>query len=229
MAENTTGARLLEVEGLTFRYRNRKVLDAVSFALGAGERLALMGPSGSGKSTLLHCLSGIAEPEAGAVRVGGQTLALMSERARADLRRRDLALVHQAFHLLPTLSVAENVEMPLQLLGVPPLERHQRVGELLLEMGIAHRADGLPDELSGGEQQRVALARALVIRPKLILADEPTGNLDQRTGAQVLELIERSCQAHGAALLMVTHDASAARICQRVLHLVDGKLEAQAA
>jgi putative ABC transport system ATP-binding protein len=198
-------------------------LAGVDLAVGEGEAVALVGPSGSGKSTLLHLAGGLDTPDGGTVRVGGVDVASLSTAERARLRRRDIGFVFQFFHLLPTLSVAENVELPL-LLDRRRRGRRQRVAEVLDQVGVAHRSSHLPGELSGGEMQRVAVARALVCGPRLVLADEPTGNLDSVTGRAVLDLLSSLVASTGTALLMVTHDESAAARTGRVVHLRDGRL-----
>jgi ABC-type lipoprotein export system ATPase subunit len=199
-------------------------LDEVDLQVAAGEFLALVGPSGSGKSTLLHIAGGLDRPDSGRVLVGDDDLATLSAADRARLRRRRVGFVFQFFHLIPTLSVAENVALPLTL------DRARRVDAPVLEMldrvGLAHRAGHLPGELSGGEMQRAAIARALVSHPALILADEPTGNLDSTTGEAILDLVTERVRETGAALLMVTHDLGAAARADRSLSLRDGRVSA---
>jgi len=197
-------------------------LAGVDLAVDAGELVVLVGRSGSGKSTLLHLAGGLDVPDDGVVRVGGQDLAELSATERARARRQDIGFVFQLFHLLPALTVAENVELPLLLDG--RRRRRDRVTTLLERVGVAHRADHLPGELSGGEMQRAAIARALVAEPGLLLADEPTGNLDSTTGAAVLGLLTEVVAEAGTALLMVTHDEAAASLAHRVLRLRDGRL-----
>ncbi len=196
-------------------------LDEVDLVVEPGEHVALVGPSGSGKSTLLHLAGGLDRPDRGRVFLGDADLASLNIGDRAKLRRREIGFVFQFFHLIPTLSVRENVELPLLLDGA---RANGRTGELLERVGIAHRAAHLPGELSGGEMQRAAIARALVAQPKLILADEPTGNLDSATGHAVLTLLAEQVKDFGAALVMVTHDDHAAATAPRVEFLRDGKL-----
>ncbi len=198
------------------------VLNDVSLAVVPGERIALTGPSGSGKSTLLNCISGIDRPDAGSIVFDGADLAGLSGDEIALLRRERIGTIFQFFHLLPTLSVFENIAFPLQLLGMAYPQRQLRVQGLLNDVGLEHRPEAMPDQLSGGEMQRVAIARALAIRPRLILADEPTGNLDSVTGEIILDLIERLTNQHCTAMILVTHSVAAARICSRVLRLRDG-------
>jgi len=185
----------------------------------------LMGPSGSGKTTLLNCLGGIDRPDSGTILLSGEDLTGLDGDSLASLRRRKLGNIFQFFHLLPTLSVRENVEFPLLLLGVPPKERAQRADVLLERVKISHRANALPSRLSGGEMQRCAIARALVHEPPLILADEPTGNLDSTNSANILELLRELTQETLTALVLVTHSAEAAHICQRAVRMRDGVLQ----
>jgi ABC-type lipoprotein export system ATPase subunit len=198
-------------------------LDGVTLEVEKGEFVAMVGPSGSGKSTLLHLAGGLDQPEAGTVLLGERDLGVLSPGERAKIRRREIGFVFQFFHLLPTLTVAENVELPLVLDGVR--DKGGAVEAMLDRVGLAGRADHLPGELSGGEMQRAAIARALVAGPELILADEPTGNLDSANGAIVLDVLAEQVAEAGAALLMVTHDETAAGRADRVLHLRDGHLE----
>ncbi|MCB1069414.1 MAG: ABC transporter ATP-binding protein [Kiritimatiellae bacterium] len=214
---------VLEAHDLVKAYARRTVLDRVSFRLLPGERVALMGPSGSGKSTLLNCLAGIDRPDAGTVHLDGKLLGSLTGDEAARLRREKLGTVFQFFHLLPTLTAAENIELPLQLTGVSRPERLARVEDLLDAVGITHRREAFPEEMSGGEQQRVAIARALVHRPALILADEPTGNLDSKTGEAILNLLESLADRYGIAMILVTHSIEALRICHRTLHFADGR------
>ncbi len=215
---------VLEVESLAKTYAARPILRGVSFRLDKGERVALLGPSGSGKTTVLNCVGGVDQADSGSVTIAGHMLNKLSADELAQLRRQHIGTVFQFYHLLPTLNAAENIELPLQLLGVPTRERETRVSELLQRVGIAHRARALPGQLSGGEMQRVAIARAVVHRPSLILADEPTGSLDSATGTQVLDLLAEIVQETQAALLLVTHSSEAVRHCQRVLRMQDGQI-----
>ncbi|MBU3666555.1 MAG: ABC transporter ATP-binding protein [Chthoniobacterales bacterium] len=215
---------VLEVEALTKSYAQRPILRDVSFKLDQCERVALLGPSGSGKTTVLNCVGGVERADGGSVTIAGRVLAKMGADELAALRREHIGTIFQFYHLLPTLSAAENIELPLQLLGVATNEREARVRELLDRVGIAHRATALPGQLSGGEMQRVAIARAVVHRPTLILADEPTGSLDSATGAQVLELLAEVVGETKAALLLVTHSTEAVRYCKRVLRMQDGQI-----
>ncbi len=215
---------VLEVHSLTKSYAERPILRGVSFQLNQGERVALLGPSGSGKTTVLNCVGGVDRADSGSVTIADHVLSDLGADGLAQLRRAHIGTVFQFYHLLPTLSAAENIELPLQLLGVPTQERETRVQQLLERVGIAHRAAALPGQLSGGEMQRVAIARAVVHRPTLILADEPTGSLDTTTGAQVLDLLAEIVQETQAALLLVTHSPEAVKHCQRVLRMQDGQI-----
>lgn len=222
-----SAAPILTAENVRKSYDGREVLCGVSLTLLAGERLALMGPSGSGKTTLLNCLCGIDKPDTGGLALRGQPMDTLSPDGLAALRRREIGSIFQFFHLLPTLTASENVALPLQLNKVPAAEAAARVSQLMERVGISHRADALPAKLSGGEMQRVAIARALVHRPALLLADEPTGNLDSANGANVLRLLEELSNESGTALVLVTHSTEATRICHRTIHLRDGLITAE--
>jgi putative ABC transport system ATP-binding protein len=219
------GQQILEVSDLKKCYGAVEVLHGVDFAVDRGERVALMGPSGSGKSTLLNCLSGIERWESGSILIDGFDLSRADRGGLEQMRREAIGYIFQSFHLLPTLSAYENIELPGQLIGMPLGERRQRVTDLLRAVGLGHRAHHRPDALSGGERQRVALARAVMHRPRLILADEPTGSLDSVAGEQVLELLKQLSEEHGIALLLVTHDPATTEICDRTVHMRDGRIQ----
>jgi len=206
----------------------RCVLAGVDLDVAAGEAVAVLGRSGSGKSTLLNLIAGIDDADRGQIVTCGVDVARADERVRAQLRSRELGFVFQAFHLLPTLTVAENVALPLELAGLPRGEAAARVEAVLRRVGLADRARAWPDVLSGGEQQRVAVARALAGRPRLLLCDEPTGNLDDSAAATVLALLHELRREHGCALVVVTHSAAAAASCDRRLWLEGGVLRAAA-
>ena len=189
-----------------------------------GEFVAIVGESGSGKSTLLNLIAGLETPDSGTVRIGGTDLMALDDDARTELRRARVGFVFQSFHILPHLTVAQNVELPLVLLGIGVAERRARTAEMLRAVGLGDRLDSAPRELSGGELQRVAVARALVHRPALVLADEPTGNLDPDTAGTVLALLGDQVRAAGAAGVLVTHSAAAAARADRVLELDHGRL-----
>ncbi len=216
-------APVLQVEGLARRYGDALVFRDVSLALRPGELVAVLGESGVGKSTLLNAIAGLDGIDAGRVVLAGHDVHALPEREQALLRRRSLGFVFQAFHVLPHLDVAHNVALPLLLLGRPD---EARVREMLSAVGLAGFDARLPRTLSGGQLQRVAIARALVHRPALILADEPTGNLDPATAAQVLDLLVEATQREGAACLLVTHSRAAAERADRVLELTAGGVRA---
>jgi len=199
-----------------------EALRQVSFEIPAGQFAAVVGPSGSGKSTLLHLAGALDEPTSGEVVIGGQKLSGLGDAGRTKLRRTTLGFVFQFFNLLPTMTARENAMLPALLAGVPLAEAQERAGRLLDEVGLGKRADHRPDELSGGEMQRTALARALVTRPKLLLADEPTGNLDSKTGEEIFKLIRQLARREGTAIVMVTHDLNVARRADRRITLRDG-------
>jgi putative ABC transport system ATP-binding protein len=183
-----------------------------------------MGPSGSGKSTLLNLVCGLDEPTSGSVKVEGVELAGLTDDARTRLRREKIGMIFQTFNLLPTLTALENVALPLRLQGLSKKEAEDRATAMLNKVGLGSRMVHRPDELSGGERQRVAIARALIFRPPLLLGDEPTGNLDSKTGAEILVLLDDLQQEYQSTLLMVTHNADAAAFCNRIVRLHDGQI-----
>lgn len=202
-----------------------RVLDSVDADFLRGESVALRGRSGSGKSTLLNLISGIDTPDSGSIDIGGEDVTRMSETRRTLYRRRHIGFVYQAFNLVPTLSVADNIRLVLELNGVDPRDATTRIDTLLEAVGLADRARGYPDVLSGGEQQRVAIARALAHRPALVLADEPTGNLDDETAERVLGLLDKLVRQQGGTMLIATHSAAVAAFCDRTVELHGGRLE----
>jgi putative ABC transport system ATP-binding protein len=210
---------MLVVENLSKAYGARAILDAISFSVAAGEYVAIVGESGAGKSTLLNLIAGLERPDAGRITLDGAELTGLDDNARTRLRRTRVGFVFQAFHILPQLTLAQNVEVPLVLAGIDAPERATRAQALLDAVGLGARASSAPAELSGGELQRVALARALVHRPALVLADEPTGNLDPETANATLALIAAEIRARGAAGILVTHSGAAAARCDRALRL----------
>jgi len=221
-------APMVELRGLTKGYpegeRVRTVFADLSASINAGEFVALLGRSGSGKSTLLNLISGIDLPDAGAVLIAGTCLTALSERDRTLFRRDRIGFVFQFYNLIPTLTVGENLLLPRELQGRLDAPARAEARELLAEVGLADRWESYPDRLSGGEQQRVAVARAIVHRPQLLLADEPTGNLDAATGRQVLELLDQLARRTGMTTVMVTHSREIARVADRVLAIRDGRL-----
>ena len=203
--------------------RRRCVLDGFTASIPAGQRLALVGRSGAGKSTLLNLMSGMDAPDHGQVRIDGREITAMAERERTLYRRRHIGFIFQFFNLIPTLTVEENLLLPLQLNGVLDGSGRGRAARLLSQVGLADRAGSFPEQLSGGEQQRVAIARALVHGPGLLLADEPTGTLDEDTSSEVLALLEALTREEGMTMVMVTHSLEVAGRMDRVLRLVDGR------
>ncbi|MGD2145479.1 MAG: ABC transporter ATP-binding protein [Anaerolineae bacterium] len=203
----------------------RSVLCGASASFRRGESVAIVGESGSGKSTLLNLISGIDHADAGSIWLDGEDLAALDERRRTLFRRHNIGFVFQFFNLLPTLTVRENVVLPLELTGVNGAEAAQRARSLLTAVGLGDRGAAFPDRLSGGEQQRVAIARALIHNPRLVLADEPTGNLDEDTGREVLALLDRLTRQVNKNLILVTHSPDAAAYADRILYLREGQLK----
>lgn len=193
----------------------------ISVAIEAGEYVAIMGPSGSGKSTLLNVLGLLDPPDAGTYRLDGRDVTTLGSNEQARVRRERIGFVFQSFHLVPRLSARENIALPMVLAGIPPKDRQARVGRALEDYGLADRADHRPDQLSGGQRQRVAIARATIMRPEVILADEPTGNLDRATGQDVTQILE-ALNAQGVTLLVVTHDQELGSRARRCLRMEDG-------
>ncbi len=202
-----------------------KVLDGVNIDIAPGEMLAIVGSSGSGKSTLLHILGTLDVPSSGEVRMEGKLLSDLSRAEQARLRNQDMGFIYQFHHLLPEFSALENVAMPLMIGGIKPKEAKQRAAEMLAKVAMGHRADHRPSQLSGGERQRVAIARALVNNPKLVLADEPTGNLDHRTGEGIYQLLLSLRAELNTSFVVVTHDVALAARLDRSLTLIDGQLQ----
>jgi len=202
-----------------------RALDGVSVAFAAGEFTAIMGPSGSGKSTLMHCLAGLDTPASGSVRIGGTEISGLGDRALTLLRRRRVGFVFQSFNLLPTLTAEQNIRLPLELAGGKPEPGWWDT--VITSLGLADRLRHRPSQLSGGQQQRVACARALITRPDVVFADEPTGNLDSRSGAEVLGFLRASVRELGQTVILVTHDPVAASYADRVLFLADGRVSGE--
>jgi putative ABC transport system ATP-binding protein len=201
-----------------------QALAGVDLVIKRGEFAAIMGPSGSGKSTLLHLLGGLDGPSDGEITLAGQRLARLDDDRLSVVRRQQIGFIFQFFNLLPTLSAWENVALPLLIDGREVRKYAGRIDELLDQVGLADRSHHRPSELSGGQQQRVAIARALVTEPALVLADEPTGNLDSASGKEVLALLRRACDERGQTIVMVTHDQTAAKVADRVIHMRDGQI-----
>ncbi|MBF2049832.1 MAG: ABC transporter ATP-binding protein [Elainella sp. C42_A2020_010] len=227
-AASTSVGALVEIENLSKQYQEgdmqRTVLDQVNLTFAPGEFVVLLGHSGSGKSTLLNLISGIDQPSSGTIRINGQAITDLDERSRTLIRRDQIGFVFQFFNLIPTLTVLENVTLPQELAGYSFRQAQQRATQLLQQVGLADRLNTYPDKLSGGQQQRVAIARALAHDPSLILADEPTGNLDEETGQRVLELLLNLTRQAGRTLVMATHNPDIARSADRVLRVQEGHL-----
>ena len=218
---------MIRVENLSKSFRTEEVetvaLDEVSFEVKDGEFVAIMGPSGCGKSTLLNILGLLDNPTGGKYWLGDREVENLKEKERTDVRKGEIGFVFQSFNLIDELSVEENIELPLTYLGVSRTERKKRVQEIMKRMAISHRAKHFPHQLSGGQQQRVAIARAVVFNPKMILADEPTGNLDSKNGAEVMRLLTELNQ-EGTTIVMVTHNEHDARMAHRIIRLFDGHI-----
>src|SRR6266851_645950 len=220
-------ATMIELRGVTRQFAGKRdvvALDEVTLAIPRGEMVSIIGPSGSGKSTLLNLVGGLDRPTAGAVRIDGETLAGLTDDGLTRVRRDKIGFIFQFFNLLPTLSSLENVGLPLHLRGWPHARVRERATELLDLVRLGHRLQHLPEELSGGERQRVAIARALSIYPPILLADEPTGNLDTRSGEEILTLIRDVHSRFGSTVVIVTHDMDVAQSCERTIALRDGRI-----
>ena len=218
---------MIKVENLSKSFRTEEVetiaLNGVSFEVKDGEFVAIMGPSGCGKSTLLNILGLLDNPTGGKYWLDGNEVSALKEKDRTDVRKGQIGFVFQSFNLIDELNVEENIELPLTYLNIPAKERKQRVQEIMKRMAISHRAKHFPHQLSGGQQQRVAIARAVVFSPKIILADEPTGNLDSKNGIEVMKLLTE-LHREGTTIVMVTHSDRDATMAQRVIKLFDGKV-----
>lgn len=221
-----TTTQHVSVQGVIKTYREagrrHQVLRGIEFSMAPGECVALVGRSGSGKSTLLHLMAGIDTPDAGRLIIDGTDICTRPERERTLFRRRHIGLVFQFFNLISTLTVSENLLLPLELCGIARSQGRKRAHDLLAQVGLTERAESYPEDLSGGEQQRVAIARALIHKPSLLLADEPTGNLDDETGAAVLALLRNLIREQGLSMMIATHSRDVAVFADRVLSLHDG-------
>mgnify|MGYP004592347167 FL=1 len=217
---------MLKVENLckTYGTKETKVeaLKNVSFSVSKGEFIAIVGPSGSGKSTLLHILGGVERPTSGHVYVEGEDIVFQNENSLALYRRRQVGLIYQFYNLIPILNVKENISLPVLLDGKKPDEKYLQ--ELIEILGLQNRVNHLPNELSGGQQQRVSIGRALVYHPSLLLADEPTGNLDSKASEEIMELLEMSNQKYGQTIIMITHDEELAMHAKRIISIEDGQI-----
>jgi putative ABC transport system ATP-binding protein len=225
----TTVPLILEVRNIEKSYSLGKIqvpaLRGISFNVHQGEFLAIFGPSGSGKSTLLHLMGGLDRPEEGEILIDGSNLQDLHDNELAELRLKKIGFVFQFFNLLPRLTALRNVELPLTVAGLPEKEALEKAEEMLKLMGLEARVDHRPSELSGGEQQRVAMARALINDPKIVLADEPTGNLDTKTGWELVELMRKLNKEKGQTFVMITHDPHIAETADHMIHLRDGLIE----
>lgn len=219
---------VIQIENVTKLYHvgdvETRALNGVSLNIAAGEFTALVGPSGSGKTTLLQIMGCLDRPEGGVVKINGQDVLSLNANQRADLRRKDIGFIFQFFALVPVLDAYENVELPLLLMGLKASARRERVLALLESVGLSERIHHRPDQLSGGQQQRVAIARALVTQPSLILADEPTANLDTTNGEQAMQIMQRLNQQTGTAFIFATHDARVISFARRIVEMRDGRI-----
>lgn len=213
---------MLQVSDVRKSYGSNEILRGVNLRMNEGERIAIMGPSGSGKSTLLNCIGGIDRPNSGSIIFDNLDISELDEPKLCELRRKKISTIFQFFHLLPTLTAKENIEFPMLLESLDKAEREKRMAELLDAVKITHRVDAFPNELSGGERQRVAIARSLSMRPKLILADEPTGNLDSKNTESILELIQRLSKEYNIGMILVTHSNEVTKICDQTININDG-------
>ena len=218
---------LIELAGIHRRFQvgDQEVhaLDDVNLGIEAGEYISIMGPSGSGKSTLLNLIGLLDRPNAGRYLLGGRDIAALDDVEQAAVRRHKVGFVFQFFHLVPRLTAAQNIELPLVIDGVEPKLRQEKVARMLKAVGLSDRADHRPDQLSGGQRQRVAMARATILEPEVLLTDEPTGNLDQASGHEVIEVLE-SLNARGITLIIVTHDPDLGARAQRHIRMIDGRI-----
>ncbi len=218
---------MIELREVSRSYGEAKpvpALGSVNLQIGQGERVAVMGPSGSGKSTLLNLICGLDQPTTGAILIDAVDIAALDDDARTRLRRERIGMIFQTFNLLPTLTAIENVALPLRLQGLVRKEAESRAAAMLRRVGLADRLTHRPDQLSGGERQRMAIARALIFNPPVLLADEPTGNLDSQTGDEILDLLAELHAELNMTILLVTHNEEAARFCDRIIRLRDGRI-----
>jgi putative ABC transport system ATP-binding protein len=219
---------LIEIQDLIKKYRVGQevitALDKVSLQVESGEFICVLGASGSGKSTLLHTVAGLDKPTKGDVIIKGTSIVKMKEKDMALFRRRYMGFIFQAYNLIPTLTALENVSMPLMFDGVGRRERYRRAKDILIQMGLKDRLRNKPGEMSGGQQQRVSIARALINDPKVLYADEPTGNLDTKTTKEIMDILSGRVRQSGVTLMMVTHNLELAEYAHRVIHMVDGKV-----
>jgi putative ABC transport system ATP-binding protein len=218
---------MIKLQNVSRAYGEGRVVNAlkgINLKIARGERVAVMGPSGSGKSTLLNMVCGLDDPSTGQVLVDGVDIAALGDDARTRLRREKIGMIFQTFNLLPTLSAVENVALPLRLQGRSKKEAEQQASQMLARVGLAERSTHKPDQVSGGERQRIAIARALIFKPPILLADEPTGNLDSKTGEEILTLLDDLHREFNTTMLLVTHNEEAAWHCDKILRLRDGSI-----
>ena len=221
------GSRMIRLKGVSKQYNGKRTvtaLESIDLHIEKGEMVSIVGPSGSGKSTLLNLIGGLDQPTTGELSIDGRSMSNLPDDERTRVRRDKVGFIFQFFNLLPSLSAVENISLPLHLRGWPRKKAQERARELLDLVGLGKRAEHLPDELSGGERQRVAIARALSIYPPILLGDEPTGNLDTQTGAQILSLLQEMHTRLGSTLVIVTHDLSVAESCLRTVRMRDGRV-----
>lgn len=226
-ADRESGSPMIELKNVTKQFDGRRAvtaLESIDLRIDKGELVSIVGPSGSGKSTLLNLMGVLDRPSSGEVIVDGQPLAALGDRDRTLVRRDKIGFIFQFFNLLPSLSAVQNVALPLHLRHWPRRKADTRARELLAMVGLERRAEHQPDELSGGERQRVAIARALAVNPPILLGDEPTGNLDTKTGAEILTLMRDLHDRFGATIVIVTHDLSVADSCPRMVRMLDGRM-----
>ncbi len=221
------GSRMIRLKGVSKQYNGKRTvtaLESIDLHIAKGEMVSIVGPSGSGKSTLLNLIGGLDQPTTGELSIDGRSMSNLPDDERTRVRRDKVGFIFQFFNLLPSLSALENVSLPLHLRGWPRKKAQERARELLDLVGLGKRVEHLPDELSGGERQRVAIARALSIYPPILLGDEPTGNLDTQTGAQILSLLQEMHTRLGSTVVIVTHDLSVAESCSRTVRMRDGRV-----
>ena len=219
----------IEVDKLRKVYRlgTEKVvaLDSISLNIEKGEICCILGTSGSGKSTFLNMLAGLEKATKGTVKIAGKNITAMTEKQLAEFRQSNTGFIFQSYNLLPSMDAVENVAMPLMFKGVKPAERNRKAEKMLKAVGLSERMHHRPTQMSGGQQQRVGIARALISKPPVVFADEPTGNLDTKTTAEVMEIVVKMCRKHNLTLILVTHDNDIAKYADRIVHIVDGKIE----
>lgn len=228
MPHSQTQTAMIDLDQVSLSLPSRAgsvdILNNISLQIKPGETVAMLGPSGAGKTTAMMVMGGLEAITSGRISVAGHDLMAMDEDRLAEIRRDHIGIIFQAFRLIPSMTALENVAVPLELTGTP--DAFDKARQALVDVGLGHRLDHMPDQLSGGEQQRVAIARAIVTNPDILLADEPTGNLDQATGADIMELLLETAQRHNTCLVLITHDEGLATRCQRIIRIADGRIAA---